>query len=74
MIYFEINEFAKLRALRAFAPYVPSRVRALLAFASYVTYAPYVPPWLSHLWASRALFTRLIYASCASFLWVLKCF
>ena len=45
MLFFQIrnlhkNEFAKLRALRAFAPYVPSR---LTRFHALSAFAPYVP-------------------------------
>ena len=50
------NEFAKLRALRTFVPYVPSRLTILCAF---------VPSSLACLRALRALiFTRLARLTC----------
>ena len=54
MVIFVVKKwFAKLRASRAFASYVPSSFRA---------FASYVPSYLRTL---RALFTRLIYAPSA---------
>ena len=65
------NEFAKLRSLRAFVPFVPSRLSRLCAFVlSHLTgldalrvFALYVP------WFLRALITRLVrlFAICASY-------
>ena len=62
-------EFAKLRALRTFAHYVPLRLRALRALRTFgpytpsalITFIPYTPSRLS------TLLTRLIYVSCATF-------
>ena len=56
-------EFTNLRALGAFAPYTPSRLKPLCAFA------PYVPSCLTCLCALGAsIFTCLNYALCVPYL------
>ena len=53
-----LKEFAKLHALRAFVPYVPSRLTRLR------TFAPYAPSSLTCLRALRALITRFARLIC----------
>ena len=58
------NEFAKLRALRAFVPYVPLRLTRLRALRAFV---PYVPSRLTYLefygpWAPYLLFARFTHS------------
>ena len=81
--YHVIYEFAKLRAFRAFAPYVPSRLRALYALRAFVHYVPSCITCL-HLTRLRPLralikalytrFARLFQVLCAPDLCDLKSF
>ena len=63
-----IYEFAKLCALHAFVPYLPSCLRAFVP-SHLRAFAPYAPSCLMCLRALRALiFTRLNYPLCAPYL------
>ena len=55
-----IFEFAKLRASRAFAPYVPSYLTCLRDLRAFAPYVPYL----------RALSTRLARFICTSLGWI----